>query len=316
MIVREPEPTYGTPSTKSYVAQSNVISRAAYRMPVMARRLIFVATALVQAHKDGEMWVEMNVGDVVRALGMDDGSKSYKAVRDSVRTAMQQVFEVEYEDTGWKMHPWITLAEYKPDSDTVRVRFAEEMRPLIVEIQRDFAMLDLADYGKLQGRHTQRLFELLMAESGHEGKDGNPPGQWWLRIEKRRLREMLKIGEEEYGATKDLRRRVVDQPIQEINSAGVGIHVKVEYERKGKTLRAFKFIVKRTREEQERDVNPATDSERDEAVLIAANPEAWDECLEEARKQLPLGSWGVNVEAAAWELFNKRTDLTRPRNRK
>lgn len=128
------------------------------------------------------MWVEMNVGDVVRALGLNDPTKSYKAVRESAREAMRQFFEFEDTDGLRRMHHWISSAEYKQDTDTVRIRFAKEMALLIIDIKRDFSMLSIADYGKLQGRYAQRIYELIMAESGHEGRNRNRRGTGGCRL--------------------------------------------------------------------------------------------------------------------------------------
>jgi plasmid replication initiation protein len=316
MIVREEEPIYGVPSDSDYAIQSNLISRAAYRMPPMTRRLIFVATAQIQIKQDQKMWVEMSVGDLVRALDMNPSARSYQRIRESARSAIQQVFEVERKDGSWYMHSWIASAEYRPETDTIRLRFSEEMRPLLLELQRDFAKLSIADYGKLRGRHSQRLYELIMANSGFAGRMGNKPNEWWVRITTEKLRRLLKIADHEYPRTNDFRKRAVDAPVEEINDAQIGLRVTVEYNRPGRKLTGFTFHVTRTDTQAARSVDPATESQEEEEAWIAANPEAWNEAWEQAQKQ--KGLFGeMNVQAEAWELFSKRNDLIKPRrNRK
>lgn len=309
---REPEglPREVVPTTDDFVHQANLISRASYRLNPMLRRLIFLVIARVQADNAEEMYVSMQVGDVIRALGLEsDGGNVYKRIRDSVEDAMSQVIKIEESNGKWTLYNWLDYASYNPNTDTLKIALHRYLQPYVLQVQKQFTQLRIAEFAKLQGRHSQRLYELLMSESGHAGRNGNRPGEWFLELEIPRLRKLLAIQENEYRKTNDLRKRVIDPPAEEIDkNPELPISVKVEYLRKGKRLRAVRYNCKWLRREDPRPVDPATMSEEQEREMIAENPELYEECLEQAKKQLTLpGLSGDNLahRYAVGEMINR-----------
>jgi plasmid replication initiation protein len=315
-VEKAPEnpPTVVVPTENDYVVQSNLISRSAYRMNPIQRRLLFLATARVQADSSGNMSISMHVGDVVQALGMDDSGRSYRRVRDALKGLMGQVLHIEHANGDWELFHWVSYARYVSGDDRLDLEIHRALRPYILELQGQFSRIEIRDFGRLQGRHSQRIFELLMSASGHEGRQGNPRGRWWYHVETDRLRELLVIGDGDYKRTSDFRRFVVDEPVREINEADIGIHVTVEYHRRRRRLVAFTFHVERVSRDEPRPVRPATESETDDEKLIRLNPQAWAEALAEAEKQtyMPGLPREAMVRAEAWERFSVRSDLKRP----
>jgi plasmid replication initiation protein len=309
---KEPEaaPREVVPTNGDFTNQANQISRASYRMAPMLRRLIFLVMARVQAEGNEEMYVSMEVGDVVRALGINsDGGNVYQTIRDSVRGAFQQVLEIQREDGGWELYNWLDYASYNPTTDTLKIALARHLRPYVLQVQKQFTQLRITEFAKLQGRHSQRLYELLMAESGHAGKNGNRPGEWFLELEIPRLRKLFAVRETEYKQTNALRRRVIDPPAEEIHkNPELPISVKIEYLRKGSRLRAVKYHCKWLRREDPVPVNPATMTETQEQKLIEENPELWEQAEKLARSQGDLfsgkaGLKEMQIRGEAWKIF-------------
>jgi plasmid replication initiation protein len=274
-------------------------------MTVMARRLLFAGMAQVQLHDESDLWVSMSVPDLIAAMGLSRGRETYQTLRNSTREVMQQIYEVDTGDGGWEMYQWIRYAEYKPESDTINVCFDPAMHDMILEVQRDFSTIRIRDFAKFTRRHSQRLFELLTSNSGHAGQSGNEENSWWWKVTRDELRKLLRLNEHEYRRAYDFRKWCVDEPVQDINEADVGLHVRVEYQYHRRRLHAFTFRVKQVQRDDARDVSPATQTERDQDELIREHPDLWEEAQEEARKQqhLPFGESSVRGEA--WEIFRR-----------
>ena len=86
------------PSDEDYVLQANQISRAAYSMSLMQRRLLHLVMAQAQIH-DGELGVvEMKVGDIVRALHLGDQGNRYEDVRLAAKALVREVLDVSTTD--------------------------------------------------------------------------------------------------------------------------------------------------------------------------------------------------------------------------
>jgi plasmid replication initiation protein len=268
------------PSDEDYVLQSNQISRAAYSMPLMQRRLLHLVMAQAQIHGDKVAVVEMKVGDIVRALRLGEQGNRYEEVRLAAKALVGQVLDVDTPD-GWKVYPWVTLAELVKSRDVVQFRLAEEMLPYVRDVQDLYQTIAIADMSALQGKHSFRIFELIMANRGFAGRGGNAPGTWYVDLEFDTLRTLLKIKPTEYKQTSDLRKKVVDGPVREINEAGIGLRVECDYDtlRRGRRLLGVRLKCKLLKKSDPRPVTPATREEAEEEELIAHNQKLFDRLL-------------------------------------
>lgn len=288
------------PTDEDYVLQSNQISRAAYTMPLMQRRLLHLVMAQVQIHNDSLGVVEMKVGDIVRALRLGDQGNRYEDVRLAAKALVEQVLDVDTPD-GWQIYPWVNLAAYIKARDVVQFRLSEELLPYIRDVQALYQTIAIADMSALQGKHSFRIFELVMANRGFMGTGGNRPGEWYTDLEFDTLRTLLKIKPNEYKLTADLRKYVVDAPVREINEAGIGLRVECDYDtlRRGRRLLGVRLKCKLLKKSDPRPVTPATKQEDEEERLKEKYPERYAELLAEAKKQRALPGLKLDPELEA-----------------
>src|SRR5271163_3272546 len=94
------QPLTVEPTNNDFLIQANQVSRSAYLMPLVQRRLIYLAVANSQkifdkSNKNELYTLEMSVGYILRALGMNDSKKSYDEIREAVEGAVSQVLSIE-----------------------------------------------------------------------------------------------------------------------------------------------------------------------------------------------------------------------------
>jgi hypothetical protein len=77
------------------------------------------------------------------------------------------------------------------------------------------------------------------------GKDGNQSNTWFFEWTILELRTMLGVPDETYPETKHFRQFVVEQPVKEINAAGIGLEIKTEGIKQGRNLKATRFNCKK-----------------------------------------------------------------------
>jgi hypothetical protein len=285
----ESKEIYVVPSKEDFVKQANAISRAAYTMPVMARRLIYFAMAQVRPEDKEFMDVVMQVGDVVRALGLTDGAENYAVIRDAGRTCAKWIIEIEQPDGGWEMFGWLSYAKLDAETDAITLRLNDVLRPYILNLQEAYSILRIADIAKIQSRHALRWYELIMSRRGQADKNG----RWWVEYSIAEIRHLLKIGPNEYARTSSLRNKVIDYPLTEINEANVGIVVTPEYIRRRRNLWGVRVQVQIIHDGDPKPVAPLTKEQEAEDRFIELHRDRYTQILEQLKTQqdLPGMSW-------------------------
>jgi plasmid replication initiation protein len=284
------------PTKGDYFALSNCVARSAHSLSVMQARLIYLAMAQVRPNDKKLQPIEMKVGDIVRALELDNHN-AYTEIRGCVTGVMSNVIRIDT-GNGWKQFNWFQEAEYFRDRDVLCIQFHKNLKPFILDLKKAFQLYKISDVSKLQSRYAQRILELVMANHGLAGKGkegwGKQPGHWYVDLQFDALRQLFKIGPNMYKLKKNLRIKVVDNPVREINAADLGVHITCDYEKfkHGRRLDGVRLLCEDVKK-GERIVSPATRVERDEeelvAALITANKELYDKALAEikAEKEAP-----------------------------
>ena len=273
------------PEKRDEVIQATEISRGAYTMPVMLRRVVGLAMARLRIDAVSSMSITMQVGDALRALELNNSAVRYKELRSAFREVMQQVVVIDT-DKGWKMHQWFQSAQYNRDEDTIELTFNEGLRPYLIEHLKTFDRHAITDLSKLQGKYSWRIYEMVMTHSGMAGKYGNRSGEWYYpELSIGALRQLFLIPDNQYKRTDIFRRTIIDLPIKEINQADLGIEITPVYKRRGRYLRGVELHCRRVARTEPKPATPRTKSERDNADLIKQNRKLYEQFLAEELKQ-------------------------------
>lgn len=273
------------------IKQHNAISRASYNMPATLRKIIFVVMALTELNKDKIKEVELTLADLVDYLDLSRGGNTYKILEDSIESAMKQIITLDTGD-GWVKFQWLSKAKHIKSRDVYKFKLHEDLKDYVLNLKKDFALWAIPRIGQLQGKYAIHIFELVMSMSGKSGKDGNEEGCWYYEIYITDLRKKFEIGKKEYARTSNLRTRVIDNPVEEINQAQIGIHITPKYIYKRRHLDSVIFNVKRIKKGDMKIVNPVTKTEVEDSNFVDKHEERFNQILEDLMKQqeLPFSS--------------------------
>jgi hypothetical protein len=285
------------PTPDDYAVQTHEISRSAQAMPVLLRRLVYLVMAQVRPGEPELMEVHMKVGDIARALGMANSNGNvpgavYERIRGSIVEGLKEIIEIKQPDGTWTGFQWFARAHYDPKTDSMQIRLHEDLRPYVLQVQKAFRTFAIKDIARLQGKYALRIFELVMTREGQASKSGH----WWYETEISELRIMFKIGPNEYPRMNDLRVRVIENPVLEINNADLGIHIVPEYIRRGRQLFAVRFNCLRINREDPKPVALPTVEEDNDEAFIETHPQRFAELLKEIKEEgelFPLAGYST-----------------------
>jgi plasmid replication initiation protein len=296
-----------TQVTPEYAIQPNTISQAVYECGTNARKMIAMAIALLPMQPKGrdDYTVSFTMIEFLTALNISDGSRTRDLIRSAVKECARNVITVKDDDEAYGLMPWFEKVYVDWKANRFFLTFNADLAKLLMELKGK-TRLDLIDIGKLQSKYAIRFYELAMSYAGFAGKNGNKEKCWYFEREIGELRELFAISDKKYKMTKDFRVYVVDEPIQELNSADVGFKIEIEYIRKGKKLTGFRFCCHyESRTEREATPPAETLTEKENAKLKKLYPELWEKFYQEelSQKQLfpcPSEIWDITCQERAF----------------
>lgn len=284
------------PDEDDYVFQANDLARSAHKTPVLERRLVFLAMAQIRPDQEDPSLIEMTAIDVRKALGMANSGGYRDELKDAALNLRQQAFLIERPNGDWLACGWVDRVAYIKSRDVIQIKLSDETMSLARALAAGHAKLQIADIAKLQSRYALRIFEIIMADHGHAGRDGNNPGGWFTDLMFEDLRIRFQILPNEYSGrngTNDFRKRIIDLPIQEINSANIGLKITPDYDRfrdtskRGHPLMGVRLNVQIIPRNEPKVVNkkPVTKTEKEAQSLRDKHREKWEELLAIAKSQ-------------------------------
>jgi plasmid replication initiation protein len=304
--------------TPRYVLQHNAISRSAHNFSATAKKLTAMAMALLPADLSS-LSAAFTFIEFCQALGYEKGGESYRIFKDAVQECMESVIQVEGPPnkrgkTPWVMFHWFQLAEFNPDNGVCTMTFDKKLAEFLKELKRLYAKINLSDLGRLQSRYALRIFELAISYASLQGKDGNEDKSWYIERTLEELRKLFGIAPGEYKENREFRRKVIEAPVREINSAGIGVQIKTESIKKGRNLAGLRFdctkVARTTKKKRGKKAVPLPDfpladpgskAAKEEEHLKELYPDEFAELYREALETLPKFGAGEGLRQYAAE---------------
>ena len=303
------------PTSDAYLVQAHEISRSAYIMPILSRRLLHLIMAQAQYHNTGKFEIlDIEESQLLKALELSPDRA--RDIRFAVDGLMKQILHIETPN-GWRKFHWVDSAYYLENERKIRFKISDDLTPYVLKIKELFTLIPMSIMIKLQSKYALRILELVLSNRGHAGKSGNKPGQWFTDFEFEQLRYLFKIENNEYKMTADFRKKVIDAPVSEINAAHLGIHITTDYEkfRYGRKLLGVRLNCEYIRND-ERIETPATPSEREDDAWISLNEELYEKIKKEIKILPGIPVTDFYLEAQALHELKEHPDAIKPRKKR
>jgi plasmid replication initiation protein len=279
---------------KRYVIQPNSISQSIYSASTYARRMMAMAMSLLplEPKKESDYTVTFAAADFRKELGIERGEKTMQLIFSAIDECTGNIVKIRDHDSGdYVVYTWFQKSILHSDPNpngqlSITMKFNPELAQAIGDFRKQYAKINLIDFGKLQSRYAIRLYELALSYQGYEGKDGNRHGEWWFEKTIEELRLLLDIGQKKYKVTGDFRRKIIDIPIEKINAAGIGIRIEPEYINKGRYLHRIIFHCRQILKGEPVPVNPATETGKEDERLIKEHPKEFEKLKAEAWNEI------------------------------
>jgi plasmid replication initiation protein len=195
------------------VAKSNRLLEASYRLTLIEQRLVlFAIVEAREAQKGlGDSSISIEVSKFSKAFEME-GNAIYEQIAEAAKTLFKRFVVLNGTDPvsgkpGRTEVRWVSSCTYVQGAGVIKLRFAPEMVPYITRLEREFTTYRLSKVGNLSSVHAVRIYELLVQFISLKERVFDI--EWF--------KETLQVSEE-YPRLFDLKRRVIDVAVQQINA--------------------------------------------------------------------------------------------------
>lgn len=140
---------------------------------------------------------------------------------------------------------WCEYVYYEKDTRSLKIKFTEKVASLLLDLvnQGGFTKMNLKYFLKIKSFYAKRIYMLIKGRLDFETeKSGKKESTKILSIED--IKDTLDISQDSYKEMSDLKKRVIDIALTQINKF-TDINLKVEYltsKGKGKKYTKIKFI--------------------------------------------------------------------------
>ncbi|MDX8255682.1 replication initiation protein RepM [Acinetobacter pittii] len=223
---------------KDLVVKDNALINASYNLDLVEQRLILLAIleareSNIPTNKD----LTIHVDSYINHFNVHRNT-AYQALQDASKNLFERRFSYQ------KLTPkgnienvtsrWVQRVSYVENEALVRIRFSDDVEPLITNLEKHFTSYELEQVSNLTSVYAIRLYELLIAwrSTGKVAMIGLDE-----------LRSKLGIEPHEYKRMGQFKEKVLHLAIEQINDH-TDIRAEYEQHKKGRSIVGFSFSFK------------------------------------------------------------------------
>jgi len=224
-----------TAMKKELVVKDNALINASYNLDLTEQRLILLAILEArQSNTPNDKDLTIHADSYINHFNVHRNT-AYKVLKGACKSLFERRFS--YQKLTPKgnienvMSRWVQRISYVENEALVRIRFSDDVVPLITNLEKHFTSYELEQVSNLTSVYAIRLYELLIA--------WRSTGQVRM-IELEELRSKLGVEAHEYKRMGQFKEKVLHLAIDQINNY---TDIKAEYEqhKRGRSIIGFSF---------------------------------------------------------------------------
>ena len=216
-------------SKELIVVKHNGVIEAGYKLTLYETRILLFCIAQIDSMEalSTDTTFVVYADELFDLLELDRKS-AYRHLKKAAESLIRRIVTINLAEEGSYMEThWVSSITYKEGS--VGLRFGKDIIPFISELSRNFTKYKLENVLQFRSSYSIRLYELLVKWEG----DSKYVELAWIK-------DRFQL-EEKYKDITNLKRRVLDVAVKEINEHS---DMKVDYEQVKRGRRVTGFIFK------------------------------------------------------------------------
>ncbi|MHA3050693.1 replication initiation protein RepM [Acinetobacter sp. ANC 4639] len=225
------------------VVKDNALINASYNLDLVEQRLILLAIVEARESQKGispDKQLIVHASSYINHFDVEKHT-AYAMLKAACESLFSRQFSykllTQKGNNEYVKSRWVSKISYADKEAYITLVFAPDVVPLITRLEKRFTSYELSQVKHLTSRYALRLYELLVAWRS----TGKTP-----IFSVHEFRNQMGIQEDEYSRIEALKRRVIEEPIKQINNF-TDILVEYEQHKNGRSITGFSFTFKQKR---------------------------------------------------------------------
>ena len=235
------------------VTQGNQLIEARQKKPLTTReqKIILTMVSMIEPTDEDFKDYVISVREFHEMLGLE-GREHYTQLKKIVEDLMSKVVEIPSRNDGWVMTHWVSRAEYVDGSGTIKLRFAPDLKPYLLQLKTAFTSYKLSNILSLKSGYSIRLYELM--------KKWQHLGRWEYPVQD--LKDKIGIETNTYKQYGHFKSRVLQPAVIELNKK-TDLTIEFKEIKKGRSIENIEFTIRHT---PEKEIQLPKDEKKQEKV--------------------------------------------------
>lgn len=226
-------------NTEYDVAMSNDMLKGTSNLSLNEAKFLRLVIMQVKPYDKQFGYYKIGIKDLAQVLGLKTTQSMYREVRKMCKHIMHEVILIGDGNPHhkWEMFHWVSRCKY--DNGVITVQLHEDLKPYLLGLKKWFTQYRLEEIMDFKGIYTMRLYELLLWLLKENKPYADKKSVVYMDI--KTLRKATGT-ENKYNQLVQLKTRLIEKPIEEINKKS-DYHVTYRDYKEGRKVVGFYFDI-------------------------------------------------------------------------
>lgn len=211
------------------IKHNDLIQRTRYDLTLTEQKILLRVIQTIKPTDKEFKTVIFSIRDFCNIVGISYNGRSVNDIKRTVKNLSDKSFWLQ-DGQDYKLCRWVQKAIIKSGTEEIHIQLDDDLVPYLLEVKKNFTRYCYDNILPMKSKYSPRLYELLKS---HEY-------QKELTCSVDELKDMVHANI--YSQFKDVKRRVIDTSIAEINSV-TDIFVKYDMLKRGRKVEGLHFLV-------------------------------------------------------------------------
>ena len=223
--------------TNQIVKKSNDLITAKYRLTIIQQYVLHNVISQIHIEDTDFKKYEVNVRSIAENHGIDT-KNAYRYIKKSALELNKQPIIIGDEIEGIALN-WFSSVRYNSNRGTLLVDFHPDLKPYLLQLQGYFTQYENKNIQRFKCVHSLSFYEFLKQKQNlGKGKE------FYIELTLSEIRSMFCFSDSEYKNTKDLRVRVIEPALKEINEQTDLSITDTQFLKKGRSIHSVYITAK------------------------------------------------------------------------